>query len=65
MILTGKRVSTSIRQLHRRRSDLHVVFLHIGNCPIVGTIACSRDLIFEDGFDRLPAALAVLIEVLD
>jgi hypothetical protein len=41
------------------------VFLHVRDCPIVGTTARRHELIVEDGLDGTPAAQAVFIEALD
>jgi hypothetical protein len=54
-----------MQQTYRKDRYSHIVFLHVWYRPIVGATSRCHELIFEDGIDGLPAALAILVEALD
>jgi hypothetical protein len=65
MSFMEKKVSFHKKMENWKACYSHVVFLHVRDCPIIGTTARRHELVVEDGLDGTPAAQAVFIEALD
>ena len=65
MSFAEEQVSTHKVKDHWTECYLHVMLLHVRYCPAVGATTRHGELIIEDGLNGFPAALTILIEVLD